>query len=207
MEPLGNILLCGFLEKKRIWELSYYVVSYFKCCDRPVRFFPLFHGGGCPAEHQRQFAGIGAESDFTGCDRRMETHEKQYRAPLAATILNTVANTGGSVVASAAFIKVFGEKWLWTFSLGMTVAILFGTEILPKIIGVGYCRFIAPLLTAPLEYATKILHPVILLTEWFTKPFKAEIRRIAGDKRRYPGRLHPWRAPEKRSAWSRRTSS
>ena len=81
MEPLGNILLCGFLEKKRIWELSYYVVSYFKCCDRPVRFFPLFHGGGCPAEHQRQFAGIGAESDFTGCDRRMEAHEKQYRAP------------------------------------------------------------------------------------------------------------------------------
>ena len=56
----------------------------------------------------------------------------------------------------------------------MTVAILFGTEILPKIIGVGYCRFIAPLLTAPLEYATKILHPVILLTEWFTKPFKAK---------------------------------
>ena len=95
--------------------------------------------------------------------------------PIAAIlILNTVANTGGSVVASAAFIKVFGEKWLWTFSLGMTVAILFGTEILPKIIGVGYCRFIAPLLTAPLEYATKILHPVILLTEWFTKPFKAK---------------------------------
>ena len=63
--------------------------------------------------------------------------------PIAAIlILNTVANTGGSVVASAAFIKVFGERWLWTFSLGMTVAILFGTEILPKIIGVGYCRFI-----------------------------------------------------------------
>ncbi len=94
--------------------------------------------------------------------------------PIAAIlILNTVANTGGSVVASAAFINVFGEHWLWVFSAGMTIMILFGTEILPKILGVSYGRRLAPWLTRPLEWATRILHPFILMTEWVTKPIKS----------------------------------
>ncbi len=86
--------------------------------------------------------------------------------PIAAVlILNTLANTGGSVVASSAFMELFGAHDLWIFSLAMTVAILFGTEIMPKIIGVEYNRVLIRYLAFPLFFLTKAFAPVIYLTE------------------------------------------
>lgn len=95
--------------------------------------------------------------------------------PIAAVlILNTVANTGGSVMASSSFQSLFGTKYMWFFSLAMTLAILFGTEILPKIIGVEFGKHLLGKLVIPLYFLTKLLAPIILFTEWVSKPFKKE---------------------------------
>lgn len=113
-----------------------------------------------------------AGSDVAAAWRRMKSN---IGRPIAAIlILNTVANTGGATVAGAEFTALYGSQYLWIFSICMTVSILFGTEILPKTIGVAYNRVLAPFLTLPLEYATKFLSPFIWLTEFVTKRFASD---------------------------------
>ena len=93
--------------------------------------------------------------------------------PIAASlILNTVANTGGSVIASSAFVHVFGENCLWAFSLLMTFLILFLSEILPKILGVEYKARLLRFLVMPLNFISKVFTPVIFLTELASKPLR-----------------------------------
>jgi Mg2+/Co2+ transporter CorB len=71
---------------------------------------------------------------------------KRIDRPIAAIlILNTVAHTGGATVAGSAFDEIYGDEWIWLFSLIFTVAVLLGTEIIPKVIGVGYAERLAPL--------------------------------------------------------------
>lgn len=95
--------------------------------------------------------------------------------PIAAIlILNTVANTGGATLAGAAFTDIWGHKWLWLFTLLMTLAILSCTEILPKTIGVAYNRFLANYLALPLEKITQILSPLVKATELITNKIKPD---------------------------------
>jgi CBS domain containing-hemolysin-like protein len=90
--------------------------------------------------------------------------------PIAAIlILNTVAHTGGATVAGAAFDELYGEKWLWLFSTVFTVVVLFGTEIVPKVLGVAHNERLAPLIAPPLALATAILRPAIWVTELVSK--------------------------------------
>ena len=94
--------------------------------------------------------------------------------PIAAIpILNTVAHTGGATIAGAAFGELYGERWLWLFSTGFTLVVLFGTEILPKVLGVAHGERLAPLIAPPLELATVIFRPVIWFTELVSKKIGA----------------------------------
>lgn len=93
--------------------------------------------------------------------------------PIAAIlILNTIANTGGAVISGAQFARIFGEYRVWLFTLIMTVAILFGAEILPKVIGVEYKRSLLPKLLRILAAITALLSPLIYLTELIAAPFR-----------------------------------
>ncbi len=59
--------------------------------------------------------------------------------PIAAIlILNTIANTGGATFAGSAFAELYGSEWMWIYSTVFTIVVLFGTEILPKVIGVTH---------------------------------------------------------------------
>ncbi len=83
----------------------------------------------------------------------------------AILVLNTVAHTGGATVAGGAFAQIYGEHNIWIFSILFTVIVLFGTEILPKIIGVTFRNQLAPYAGPTLEVTTRLLHPFILLSE------------------------------------------
>lgn len=92
--------------------------------------------------------------------------KKNIARPITAIlVLNTIAHTGGATVAGGAFAEVYGEHNIWIFSILFTVVILFGTEILPKVIGVSFRRQLAPLAGPMLEFVTRLLHPLILLSE------------------------------------------
>lgn len=113
----------------------------------------------------------------TSREKRLQDAWNRLRSniskPIAAVLIaNTIANTGGSVIASGAFQKEFGDKYMWFFSLAMTFCILVGTEIVPKIIGVEYGKYLLGKLVYPLLFLTKIFAPIILFTELVAKPFK-----------------------------------
>ncbi len=82
--------------------------------------------------------------------------------PITAILtLNTIANTAGAAVAGAAGAAVFGPDELWLFTMIFTVLILAFGEILPKTIGVTYCRSLAAALAVPLKFLIVALLPII----------------------------------------------
>lgn len=83
----------------------------------------------------------------------------------AILVLNTTAHTGGATVAGSAFAQIYGEDKIWIFSVLFTIVVLFGTEILPKIIGVTFRKQLAPLVGPILEVITFLLSPLIALSE------------------------------------------
>lgn len=92
--------------------------------------------------------------------------KKNIARPITAIlVLNTVAHTGGATVAGGAFAKIYGEHNIWVFSVLFTVIILFGTEILPKVIGVTFRNQLAPWAGPILEVITRLLYPLIVLSE------------------------------------------
>ena len=92
----------------------------------------------------------------------------------AILVLNTVAHTGGATVAAGAFAELYGERNIWIFSVLFTVIILFGTEILPKILGVTFRARLAPVAGPVLEVVTKLLHPLIRLSEFLFQRLSSE---------------------------------
>ncbi len=92
--------------------------------------------------------------------------KKNVARPITAIlVLNTVAHTGGATVAGGAFAEIYGEHNIWIFSILFTVVILFGTEILPKVIGVTFRNQLAPWAGPSLEVLTRLLYPFIVLSE------------------------------------------
>ncbi|MBE7504485.1 MAG: DUF21 domain-containing protein [Verrucomicrobiales bacterium] len=99
--------------------------------------------------------------------------KRRIDRPIAAIlILNTVAHTGGATVAGSAFDEIFGDEWIWLFSVIFTGVVLVGTEIIPKVIGVSFAEQLAVVLARPLAFLTLALTPFIAVTEWVARPFK-----------------------------------
>lgn len=91
--------------------------------------------------------------------------KREIDVPIAAIlVLNTIAHTIGASVAGATYGLVFDESTLWIFSLVFTIAILIFTEIIPKTLGVSSATRLAPFVTHFVNFLTKILKPVLLVT-------------------------------------------
>ncbi len=92
--------------------------------------------------------------------------KQEVARPITAIlVLNTVAHTGGATVAGGAFAEIYGESNIWIFSILFTVIVLFGTEILPKIIGVTFRDQLAPWVGPILEVLTRLLYPFIVVSD------------------------------------------
>jgi len=78
--------------------------------------------------------------------------------PLASILtINTFAHTIGAAGAGAQAQVAFGNEWFTTFSILLTLGILFFSEIIPKSIGANYWKSLIP-------FAAKMLPPMIILT-------------------------------------------
>jgi len=92
--------------------------------------------------------------------------------PIAAIlILNTTSHTVGAAVAGAQFDRLFGNEWVWAFSLIFTFAMLQFTEILPKGVGVRYNRHVALWMARPLTLLVRLMHPIAVLIQVVNAPF------------------------------------
>lgn len=87
-------------------------------------------------------------------------------------ILNTTAHTIGASVAGAQFDELYGDEWIWMFSLLLTFAMLQYTEILPKTLGVHFNQRIALLIARPLATMIWLLSPIIRVLHLLNRPFE-----------------------------------
>jgi CBS domain containing-hemolysin-like protein len=92
-----------------------------------------------------------------------------HRPITAILTLNTIANTMGAAVAGAAAATVMDENNLVWFSVAFTLIILIFSEILPKTVGVAYCRELAPWIAVPLKIMVFLLKPAIWLCQVVTR--------------------------------------
>lgn len=102
--------------------------------------------------------------------RTLKSLKADIHKPITAILtLNTVANTMGAAVAGAAAAAVFGDSRLALFSVFFTLTILIFSEILPKTIGVAYCREISPWIAYPINFLVKFLTPAIWFCQALTR--------------------------------------
>jgi magnesium and cobalt exporter, CNNM family len=95
----------------------------------------------------------------------LEFKENMERPISAILILTTVANTAGAAIAGFQVQELFGEVGLAWFTFSLTLAVLVFSEIIPKLLGVVYCRAIAPAVALPWAALIRLLYPLIWLAE------------------------------------------
>ncbi len=105
--------------------------------------------------------------------RILRKFKREIDVPIAAIlILNTVANTAGSMVAGASFGKVFPQTPLWIFTAVFTVSILLFTEIVPKTLGVA----LAARLAIPVAYGVQFFVWVLRIPIFLTRLLSGWLR-------------------------------
>ena len=117
-----------------------------------------------------QIASISASRPRIGAVwQRFKT---DIERPIAAIlILNTAAHTIGASVAGAQFDQLFGDEWIWAFSLIFTFLMLQFTEILPKGAGVRYNRRVAVWMAQPLTLLVYVMRPIVILVHGINRLF------------------------------------
>ena len=105
-----------------------------------------------------------------------DSFKSNIERPIAVILLlNTTAHTIGASVAGAQFNKLFGNQWIWVFSLVFTFLMLQFTEILPKTLGVRFNRELASVIARPLELAIRALTPLLHFVHRINKLFEPKL--------------------------------
>ncbi|STQ86673.1 DUF21 domain-containing protein [Helicobacter muridarum] len=90
----------------------------------------------------------------------------------AILIINLFANTVGAAGVGAEATEIFGETWQGAIAIGMTLSILYISEILPKTIGATYWKQ----LVLPASYIIFIFYwivfPLVYISRIITRIFK-----------------------------------
>jgi CBS domain containing-hemolysin-like protein len=105
---------------------------------------------------------------------RLRRYKEEIDRPLAAILsLNTIANTVGAAGAGAQVGRLFGSSAVGVFSGLLTLAILIGSEIVPKTLGALYWKRLIPIVVRVLAVLIVVLLPLVKLAEWLTARLSA----------------------------------
>ena len=84
-------------------------------------------------------------------------------------ILNTFAHTAGAAIAGAQAQLLWGKGILFWFTIIMTLAVLYFTEIIPKVLGVTFNKQLAYVIAGPLQVMIVVLTPLIWVSQRLTQ--------------------------------------
>ena len=109
--------------------------------------------------------------------------KKDIEKPIAVIlILNTAAHTFGASIAGAEFDELFGNRYIWLFSLAFTVMMVQYTEILPKTLGVRFNSLVIACTAKTLQYLVWLMTPLIALVHLVNRPFDPQRKSGKDDK-------------------------
>ena len=104
----------------------------------------------------------------------MEMKKDIHRPITAILTMNIISITAGATIVGLAAAKVFGDHNVVWFSALFTLAFLLFAEILPKTLGVSYCRELAIWIAYPIQWMVKLLNPFILVIQAITRLLPAK---------------------------------
>jgi magnesium and cobalt exporter, CNNM family len=141
-----------------------------------VVFLTLFISASCSLFEATLYSsrsGALEAARTEGTRKALATRLLEMKADIAVPIasiliLNTVAHTAGATVAGMYATQEMGSSWLPLFSVVLTLAILFLSEIAPKTLGAVYWRNLWPHIVRPLAAMEWALYPAIVLTGKFS---------------------------------------
>ena len=103
----------------------------------------------------------------------MEHLRDNLNRPLSAILtLNTITHTLGASAVGAMVYSHFGEALVTIASVALTLAILFLSEIFPKVIGAAYWKALAPLSCYGIQIMVFLLYPIVWISEFLGKLVK-----------------------------------
>ncbi|MBN1516793.1 DUF21 domain-containing protein, partial [Candidatus Sumerlaeota bacterium] len=106
---------------------------------------------------------------------RLHQLRQHVQDPISAILtLNTIANTVGATVAGALVAHHYNNTVVGVFSGLFTLIILFGSEIIPKTLGVNYASKVAPMLSLPMVAIINVLYPFVWTCRFITHKFHRE---------------------------------
>ena len=107
---------------------------------------------------------------------RLFKHHKEHidRSLAAILTLNTVAHTLGAAGVGAEVFDLFGSAWVAAASIVMTLLILIFSEIIPKSLGAGYAKQLAPTAAYAIRYLILLTYPMVVMLERFSRSVSPE---------------------------------
>ena len=123
-----------------------------------------------------QIADISSQNPKLGAI--WQQFKTRIEHPIASIlVLNTAAHTIGASIAGSRFDELYGDDWVFAFSLVLTYLMLQFTEILPKTLGVHYNVTIARYIARPLALMVAVMRPLLYFIHWVNRPFEG--RRVS----------------------------
>ena len=174
MRRICSVLDFYYNMKEKILLYDTFYRKYCYCIDR---FFFVFHYGSCSVESYPQ--QTGADLGAFPCNRaHLRAFKKDIEKPIAVIlILNTAAHTFGASIAGAEFDELFGNRYIWIFSLAFTVMMVQYTEILPKTLGVRFNLPVMAYTARTLKFLVWLMSPLIALVHLINRPFDPHKKR------------------------------
>jgi CBS domain containing-hemolysin-like protein len=98
--------------------------------------------------------------------------QQRIDEPISAILtLNTIAHTVGAAMGGALALQQFGEDWIAAFSVGLTLAILLFSEIVPKTVGATYWKELAGPSAYVLRALVFLMKPILTPLSYFSRLF------------------------------------
>lgn len=105
----------------------------------------------------------------------LQSFKERMDYPITAILIfDTILGVGGAAIAGSQARALFGETFVYWFTLLMAFALLLFAQIVPKVVGVAYNRVVSRLAARPIQWAILVLYPLVRAIEFFTRQLKPD---------------------------------
>jgi len=123
---------------------------------------------------QRPYLRQLAKSGHRSGQLLMQFKDRMDYPISAILIFDTLLGVGGAAIAGSQARILFGPQSVIWFSIGLSMTLLIASQIIPKIVGVVYCKAIARHAAVPIYLAISALYPLVWGIERFTRILKPD---------------------------------
>ena len=107
--------------------------------------------------------------------KHLKNFKEKMDYPITAILIfDTLLGVGGAAIAGSQARALYGEAFVYWFTIGLAIMLLIFAQIIPKILGVVYNQSVARFSAVPIALAISILYPIVRAIEFLTRNLKPD---------------------------------